>query len=523
MKITNTFLIKTIILIQFVFLINLVSYNPLLSQTTITKQITASSDDAEEEGSQGTYNAKGAVFTTGIYLELISDNQEPLGLGNQTVGLRFNSIDIPNHAEITNAYLVFHCLPPDENNLNSALAKLTIKGQASDNPFTFVASSTGNFNISDLKARPQTQASVSWNPDQWLEGNDYNSPDLKSIIQELINRKGWVSNNSMAFIISGAGSRTTESFDYLGNNPPKLVISYNKNFTVNHDDKHIDEVGSELSMLDNPVITSQPLGSTICKGGSFSPDVVATGGNSALNYQWQYSSNGSTNWNNVINGTPSNATYTSNTSPTLFTVTGNLLSGSYYYRCVITSSGAGSISINSNTAILKVLPDPTVIVQPLSATICVGSTYAPYLIASGGTPSLTYQWQFSPTGFSGWSNVVNGSPTNSSFVGATSPSSFSVSGNLAVGAYYFRCVVSSVGGGCNSTYTINAVLTVGESPVIILQPTSASLCKAVSYNPIIKALGGTPTYQWQYSEDGINAWEYVKNGIPANSKYTGAT
>ena len=101
------------------------------SSGTITSSIAASSDDAEEEGPDGT--SPGAVHLTSTDLELVAD-LEPSSYGTQQVGLRFNNISAPPGATITNAYITFRAVAPDAPNTNSGATSLTIEGQAADNP-----------------------------------------------------------------------------------------------------------------------------------------------------------------------------------------------------------------------------------------------------------------------------------------------------------------------------------------------------------------------------------------------------
>ncbi len=55
---------------------------------------------------------------------------------------------------------------------------------------------------------------------------DQRTPDLKSIVQEIVDRAGWAQNNSMAFIITGTGKRTARAYDVSATKAPKLVITY---------------------------------------------------------------------------------------------------------------------------------------------------------------------------------------------------------------------------------------------------------------------------------------------------------
>jgi hypothetical protein len=77
-------------------------------------RVDASADDAEE-------NTLGGVNITSTDVELTED-----GGGTQTVGLRFNNVDIPNSATITNAYVQFQV---DE--IDTEATTLQIAAQAS--------------------------------------------------------------------------------------------------------------------------------------------------------------------------------------------------------------------------------------------------------------------------------------------------------------------------------------------------------------------------------------------------------
>jgi len=52
------------------------------------------------------------------------------------------------------------------------------------------------------------------------------SPDLTTLVQEVVNQGAWVSGNAMAFAISGTGKRVVESYDGMSSVAPNLDISY---------------------------------------------------------------------------------------------------------------------------------------------------------------------------------------------------------------------------------------------------------------------------------------------------------
>jgi hypothetical protein len=188
------------------------------AQQVVTISVITSSDDAEQQGAAGT--SPGAVNLSSTDLEMVNDLQTPTA-GAQTIGLRFQGITIPQGAIISSAYITFTAVAADYTMTNSEATSLTIKGQSADNAATFT---TAVNNISD---RATTTASTSWAPDAWVTGSKYNTPVVTDIVQELVNRAGWASGNSMAFIITGTGHRSAASYDDISSgNEPKLVINY---------------------------------------------------------------------------------------------------------------------------------------------------------------------------------------------------------------------------------------------------------------------------------------------------------
>lgn len=62
----------------------------------------------------------------------------------------------------------------------------------------------------DVPGRPpETTAKVDWDRTGQTAGVRYTSPDLTSIVQEIVDRPGWVSNNDMSFVIRNDGATPT--------------------------------------------------------------------------------------------------------------------------------------------------------------------------------------------------------------------------------------------------------------------------------------------------------------------------
>jgi type IV pilus assembly protein PilY1 len=166
--------------------------------------VNKSSDDAEE------WTGAVGVLYSDVYIGVS-------GTTNIIDGFRFQNIDIPPGATITEAYIQFKAYGDW-----SGTASFSIAGEASDNAATYT---TATNNIS---GRSYTAATATWSPTAWTNGTTYNSADLTSVVQEIVNRGGWNPGNAMAFKITGTGFRRAYAQDYASNESyaPMLYIKY---------------------------------------------------------------------------------------------------------------------------------------------------------------------------------------------------------------------------------------------------------------------------------------------------------
>ena len=180
----------------------------------VSVQVNASSDDAEEQGANG--SSPGSMDLTSSDLELVRDGND----GDQWVGMRFNSLAIPQGAFIVDAYIQFTV---DED--DTITGDKFIYAEDVDNSTTFGGA---NFNIS---TRPLTSASATWtNIPLWpvvgSAGVDQRTSNFANVVQEVINRQGWATGNSINIIMNGTGERVAESYDGSSGSAPVLVVSY---------------------------------------------------------------------------------------------------------------------------------------------------------------------------------------------------------------------------------------------------------------------------------------------------------
>jgi len=203
---------------------------------TISSKISISSDDAEESLKTGYLN----LHSTD--LEMIYENKE------QNIGLRFQNINIPKNAIIQKAYIQFQT---DE--VSEITTDLIIYGEKIVSAPTFDKTKKR-----DISNRVKTISHSTWSVPKWSivgeRGVAQRSSDISSIVQEIINQDKWSSGNAMAFIITGRGKRTAESYNGDPDGAPTLYIEYStENSTLNSD--IIKRSSSDTNLRDIEAIT----------------------------------------------------------------------------------------------------------------------------------------------------------------------------------------------------------------------------------------------------------------------------
>jgi probable HAF family extracellular repeat protein len=176
---------------------------PASRADTIDVQVSNANDDGDED-SGGTPHL----------------NNQKLELGQILWhGTRFQNVTIPGGTCITRAYVQFSAQAS-----NSETTHLTIFGEDADNAAAFTTASN------NLSSRTRTSASVTWNNVvSWTANNDFQSLDISAIIQEIVDRPGWASGNSMVILFRSDdlnGKRIADSYDFDPNDAPKLHVEY---------------------------------------------------------------------------------------------------------------------------------------------------------------------------------------------------------------------------------------------------------------------------------------------------------
>ncbi len=203
--------------------------------------ITSGNDDAEE------HLDTGSMDLTSSDLELSNEGPpDP-----QAVGVRFQSVELEQGWQILSASIQFTV---DE--VDSQLTNVRLYGELTPDAAEYAGSA---FNIT---SRTPTASSVLWSAiPAWttagVAGPDQQTPDLTSIVQEIVNQPTWVPGNAMAIMIfpeplnDTTGERTAESFNGSSSEAAVLTIDFllptltwdNHSSTNNWNDANWDPVG----------------------------------------------------------------------------------------------------------------------------------------------------------------------------------------------------------------------------------------------------------------------------------------
>ena len=183
------------------------SSNAVGAQTVpinLTLQISDGNDDAEQFSS-------GFMILGSSDIEMVNDNGSDI-----TSGFRFQNVLLPANSNVISAHLEFFV---DET--STIATNLRIRGEhANSAPF--------NSSFSNITNRNLSGASVNWQPAAWtslnVSGADQRSPDLKNIVQEIINSGNWSEGGAMTFVVDGSGLRTAISYNKNSSRAARLII-----------------------------------------------------------------------------------------------------------------------------------------------------------------------------------------------------------------------------------------------------------------------------------------------------------
>ncbi|NIK66608.1 hypothetical protein FHT67_000032 [Paenibacillus sp. BK720] len=164
-------------------------------------------DDMEEK-------ADGSLDMDSSDLEIVQEESV------QQIGLRFAGLGLPKGAKIVDAYVQFSVDEPDKN-LNPFDVSIYAEAVANSLP-----DKPGN-----ISSRVKSENFVSWKdiPEWTVEhesGPNQQTPNLASLVQQIVNMDDWKEGNAITFLLTGKGTRTAESFEGAGENADQVAHLY---------------------------------------------------------------------------------------------------------------------------------------------------------------------------------------------------------------------------------------------------------------------------------------------------------
>ncbi|SDT89639.1 type IV pilus assembly protein PilY1 [Pseudomonas pohangensis] len=143
---------------------------------------------------------------------------------DRTAALRFQNVAIPQGAIIESAQIGFSPAVANDKDVS-----FTIKAESATDSAIFTNTSSGA-----PSARGKLGITASWAPtiSEWKVANPpakVAGPDVRNLVQTLVDQPGWCGNNSMAFFIereSGDGSLKAFSIDGAPGSQPTLTVTY---------------------------------------------------------------------------------------------------------------------------------------------------------------------------------------------------------------------------------------------------------------------------------------------------------
>ncbi len=159
------------------------------------------------------------------------------------MGLRFNGVTIPPGSIISNAYISVNSF--GDNSLDTVKSRITGNKELNPVAFTTIADyqSRRGTVVGGADNSKITTAQVDWDAvAHFVSGTWYDSPDIKTIIQELIDQSGWTPGNSIVLFWDDHDDRTSHTTGVnraaatFGADParaPKLHIEYSTTGVLN--------------------------------------------------------------------------------------------------------------------------------------------------------------------------------------------------------------------------------------------------------------------------------------------------
>ncbi len=152
---------------------------------------------------------------------------------------RWQNVSIPQGATITTAYIIATCYQDQ-----TITGTVTIYGLDEDD--------VGNFpDYSTADGYSLTDAYVEWvfSSTSWVKDTEYQSPELKTLIQEIVNRAGWSSGNALGLRFSSPAGCTGRAISYSYDGDTNKCLQLHIEYTTAVTEKTSSDTGTGVEGL----------------------------------------------------------------------------------------------------------------------------------------------------------------------------------------------------------------------------------------------------------------------------------
>jgi phosphatidylethanolamine-binding protein (PEBP) family uncharacterized protein/microcystin-dependent protein len=253
-------------------------------------------------------------------------------------------------------------------------------------------------------------------------------------------------------------------------------------------------------------ITQEPQAANVFSGTNATFTIAATSP-VTINYSWEVSIDGGTNWSTITN----DSTYSGQGTTTLTVSSVTTQFSGYNYRCVLTASGApvtisqvAQLAVNASTiSITQNVTSPVV-------TVGESTTIDVIAIASNGA-TIQYQWQVDQNDGNGFQDLVG-----STNAGLTLT-------NITAAQNNFKYRVRLSAAGISPINSQIAILTVNAPQIFISDITTSPQSFTISTNNTLSVIAsvtgpGAVAYQWRKTYDvaastnnSSSSWQNIAN------------
>src|SRR3989344_8077489 len=226
----------------FILVVLFSSFSVAYAQTpnTATLQVANNADDANEDGSSFFLNESNMWMGTG---------STP---AKSYAGFRFSTVQIPQGAVIQSARLQVKSAQNQWIGM-----EFLMFGEAANNSMVFSASSR-------MSSRSLTGSFVShYSSSNWTANTWYTLEDIKTTVQEIVNRPGWATGNNLSIILKGTGGPWGRKFVKSRNsgaaNGAKLIVEYTGGVTPSPTPTPTPDPTPSVTPTPSPVPTPTPI------------------------------------------------------------------------------------------------------------------------------------------------------------------------------------------------------------------------------------------------------------------------